>query len=127
MLAQYSVPFSVAVACYRDPRDPRAFDETALHHAGIREMTRRIRYFVSDDPEEQNADINTVTVVLRDGRRLSKQGRSFLGMPNMPATADDVFDKFSVLTRHCPKSTTDELFARIQNMEKEPDLHWLHV
>ena len=29
MMAQYSIPFCVALAHVRDPRDPRAFDETA--------------------------------------------------------------------------------------------------
>ena len=30
MMAQYSIPFCVALALFRDPRDPASFDETAL-------------------------------------------------------------------------------------------------
>jgi 2-methylcitrate dehydratase PrpD len=127
MLAQYSVPFSLALACYRDARDPRSFDDSALADSAIRALTRRIRYFISDDPEEQTADINTLTVILKDGRRVKRQGRTFLGTPSMPASQADVYDKFSILTRHCPRQVADELFERIQNLEKENDLRWLHV
>src|SRR5215472_16897837 len=31
MMAQYSIPFSVALSLHRDPIDPRSFDESAVH------------------------------------------------------------------------------------------------
>ena len=34
MMAQYSIPFCVALALFRDPRDPASFDESALTDAG---------------------------------------------------------------------------------------------
>jgi 2-methylcitrate dehydratase PrpD len=38
MMAQYSIPFCVALASFRDPRDPASFDDTALSDAAIRDM-----------------------------------------------------------------------------------------
>src|SRR3984957_15051917 len=35
MLGQYSVPFSLAVAAWRDPADPTSFAENCIHDAGI--------------------------------------------------------------------------------------------
>src|SRR5262249_18280897 len=42
MMAQYSVPFCVALAHARDPRDPRSFDESALREAQIRSLAERV-------------------------------------------------------------------------------------
>src|SRR5438270_1807669 len=43
MLAQYSIPFSVALALYREARDPESWDETALADPQIRALCRRVR------------------------------------------------------------------------------------
>src|ERR1019366_9938491 len=42
MMAQYSIPFCVALALFRDPRDPASFDEQALADANIRGMCARV-------------------------------------------------------------------------------------
>jgi 2-methylcitrate dehydratase PrpD len=127
MLAQYSVPFSLALACFRDPRDPRAFDQSALADPAIRSLTRRVRYFISSDPEEQESDINTVTVELKNGKRFGRQARTFLGTPSMLPSQNDVYEKFAILTRHCAKQRADEIFERIQGLEHEKDIHWMHI
>src|ERR1700747_3322497 len=41
MLAQYSIPFSVALALCREARDPESWDETALADPQIRALCRR--------------------------------------------------------------------------------------
>jgi 2-methylcitrate dehydratase PrpD len=127
MLAQYSVPFSVALGCYRDPRDPHAFDQSALDDPKIRSLTRRVRFFVSDDPVERTSEVNTVTVNLKNGKTLSRQASGFIGTPKMPATLKDVHEKFSLLTSRCPKAEADELFERMQNLEAERNMDWLAV
>src|SRR6202790_894466 len=43
MLAQYSIPFCVALALYREARDPESYDESALADPEIRALTRRVR------------------------------------------------------------------------------------
>src|SRR5580704_9311720 len=42
LMAQYSIPFSVALSLYRDPRDPRSFDEAAVHDPDIRALAQRV-------------------------------------------------------------------------------------
>ena len=49
MMAQYSIPFCVALAHFRDPRDPRSFDETALRDPQIRALTERVTMTVAED------------------------------------------------------------------------------
>ena len=43
MLAQYSIPFCVALALYREARNPESFGETALRDPQIRSLCRRVR------------------------------------------------------------------------------------
>src|SRR5258708_31976273 len=43
MLAQYSIPFCVALALFREARDPESYDESALADPQIRALTRRVR------------------------------------------------------------------------------------
>src|SRR6266700_5872881 len=43
MLAQYSIPFCVALALYREARDPESYDQTALADPQIRALCRRVR------------------------------------------------------------------------------------
>src|SRR5205814_9389078 len=43
MLAQYSIPFCVALALFREARDPESYDESALNDPQIRGLTRRVK------------------------------------------------------------------------------------
>jgi 2-methylcitrate dehydratase PrpD len=96
MTAQYSVPFCVALSLYRDPEDPRAFDESVLHDSSIGQACRRIALSAAQDlPSAWSANI---TVTLRDGRRLQAQARDYKGMPQTPMSADDLRKRFLLLT-----------------------------
>ena len=69
----------------------------------------------------------SVTLKLKDGRVLTKRVVYFKGTPQNPANRDDVHEKFSLLTRHCPKGKMDEIFDRLQNIENEKNFDWLKV
>jgi 2-methylcitrate dehydratase PrpD len=77
MLAQYSIPFCVALALHREARDPESFDEAALRDPQIRALCRRVRLVPEPDPEHAGM-ATTVTIALADGRRL--EGRAENGM-----------------------------------------------
>jgi len=115
MLAQYSIPFCVALALHREARDPESFDETALRDARIRSLCRRVRLVPL---EEQGRSI--VTIELADGRRL--EGRAENGM----LEPGELEDKFRRLTRRAlGECGAAALFERLQRLENEPDLGWL--
>src|SRR5246127_1288309 len=87
MLAQYSIPFSVALALCREARDPESYDESALADPQIRALTRQVRV-VSEGSGGHGAMGSTVTVVLADGRRLERHVDSGLLEPG------ELADKF---------------------------------
>ena len=67
MLAQYSIPFCVALALHREARDPESFDESALRDPRIRALCRSVR-LVPEPGGERAGMGSTVTIALADGR-----------------------------------------------------------
>ena len=119
MLAQYSIPFSVALALHREARDPESWDETALVDPQIRALCRRVR-LVPEPAAEHAGTASTVTIALADGRRL--EGRADGGM----LEPGELSDKFVRLTRAAlGEPGADALYGRLQRLEEGADLHWL--
>ncbi len=123
MMAQYSIPFCVALAHHRDPRDPRSFDAAALADPHIGGLAERVTIGIGKNrPTPLAAD---VTVSLRDGRVLARSVADFKGTPARPLDRSELREKFLLLTRGC--AGTEEMFDRLQNLENEPDLDWIAV
>jgi 2-methylcitrate dehydratase PrpD len=120
MLAQYSIPFSVALALCREARDPESWDEAALADPQIRSLARRVRLVQAPD-DGHGATGSTVTIALTDGRRLERCAESgMLGPGELP-------DKFQRLTRGAlGESGATALYERLQRLEDEPSLDWLN-
>jgi len=115
MLAQYSIPFCVALALHREARNPESFGEAALRDPQIRALCRRVRLVPG---EEHGRSI--VTIALADGRRLETRAENGMLEP------DELEDKFLRLTRRAlGEPGALALFERLQRLENEPDLSWL--
>jgi 2-methylcitrate dehydratase PrpD len=118
MLAQYSIPFCVALALHREARDPESYDESALADPEIRALSRRVRV-VPEEGGGHGAMGSTVTVVLGDGRRLEHHVDSGL------LEQGELADKFTRLTRAALGDKSAALYERLQRLETEPSLNWL--
>jgi 2-methylcitrate dehydratase PrpD len=119
MLAQYSIPFSVALALCREARDPESWDETALADPRIRALCRRAR-LVTEPAGEHGGTASTVTIALADGRRLERRAESGMLEPG------ELADKFQRLTRgRLGEQGATALYERLQRLEEEEKLDWL--
>ncbi len=125
MMAQYSIPFCVALAHVRDPRDPRSFDEGALREPHIRSLAERVTITIAKDRPTPLAAV--VTVALKDGRVFTRCVAGFKGTPEQPLDQRELREKFLLLTRHCSAHDMGEMFDRLQNLERESDLDWIGV
>jgi 2-methylcitrate dehydratase PrpD len=125
MMAQYSIPFCVALAHFRDPRDPRSFDEQALHDPQIRALSERVTITIAEKRPTPLAAI--VTVTLKDGRVLTRQVTGFKGTPEQPLDHAELREKFLLLTRHCDAGDMARMFDRLQGLEDETNLDWIGV
>src|SRR4029453_10935743 len=85
MMAQYSIPFCVALSLYFDPTDPESFDDNKLVDKKTRAMMRRGRLQVDQEIEDQGWDrAARVTVTLKSGQRHSSLIVHFKGTPGNP-------------------------------------------
>jgi 2-methylcitrate dehydratase PrpD len=125
MMAQYSIPFCVALAHVRDPRDPRSFDDAALRDPQIRSLAERVSITIGKDRPTPLAAV--VTVTLKDGRVLTRAVADFKGTPEHPLDQAELREKFLLLTRHCTGDDMGAMFDRLQNLENESNLDWIHV
>jgi 2-methylcitrate dehydratase PrpD len=117
MLAQYSIPFSVALSLSREARDPEAWDQTALADPQIRTLCRRVRLVPG---EEHSGMASIVAIALTDGRRLERRAESGMLEPG------ELGDKFRRLTRAAlggPGAAA--LYERLQRLEDEASVDWL--
>src|SRR5260370_34242419 len=126
MLAQYSIPFSVALALYRDPIDPRSFDEQVVHDRAILDLASRTKMVVTPGQDRRNL-VAAVTIKLKDGREVSRQVTSFKGTPERPMTLPELREKFLLLTQRLGRDKMVSLFDRLQAIEEEKTLDWLNV
>jgi 2-methylcitrate dehydratase PrpD len=126
MMAQYSVPFCVALSLYRDARDPRSFDDGLIHDRAILDLTARTRLIAV--PSQGRTDATaTVTIRLKDGRELSRKETSYKGSPQRPFSRAQLREKFLLLTRHLDRGRMEAMFDRLQQIENEKSLDWVTV
>ncbi len=118
MLAQYSIPFCVALALFREARDPESYVESAIADPQIRALCRRVRV-VPETRGGHGAMGSTVTLVLADGRRFERHVDSGLLEPG------ELPDKFARLTRAALGDASATLLVRLQRLEHEETLDWL--
>ena len=118
MLAQYSIPFCVALALFREARDPENYDEMALSDPAIRALARRVR-LAPVSGYGQTASM--VRVTLTDGRELE---RIEIGGMLEPG---ELPDKFARLTRKATAGMGGMagVYSRLMALEGEASLDWL--
>ena len=124
MMGQYSIPFCVALALFRDPRDPASFDDSALTDPSIRSMCDRVAVTTAD-PAPRVPGASIVTIILKDGQSFTREVEEFNGTPARPLGRDELRDKFATLTRARYGAAADALFERLQDLENEQAVDWI--
>jgi 2-methylcitrate dehydratase PrpD len=124
MIAQYSVPFAVALSFLRDPKDPRSFDAAALRDPSIMDLCQRVRLVADNAVGAQGA---LVRIHLRSGEVVEQRVSVVRATPSSPATRQDVFEKFALLLPDRDRRRADTLFSRLQAIELEDRLDWIAI
>ena len=124
MMAQYSIPFCVALSLYFDPTDPESFDEKKLKEKKILAMMRKVRLKVDHEIEQKGWDrAARVTVGLGKKRRHSALVVHFKGTPKNPMSPLEVEDKARKLTRAILAGwQLERLVESVENLEKIDDV-----
>ena len=124
MMAQYSMPFCVALSLYCDPTDPESFDENKLSDKKILAMMRKIRLETDSEIEQKGWDrAARVTIDLTNKQRHSSLVIHFKGTPRNPLSHSEVEDKAKKLThRLLSERQLDGLIEAVDRLEKIDDV-----
>lgn len=68
----------------------------------------------------------TSRVTLKDGRVFEQHQADFPGTPSLPLNGEQLMQKFFALTRRLGESAARQLYERLNQIEQEADLDWLH-
>lgn len=117
MHAQYSVPFCVALALFRDPEDPNSIDAGALDDPAIHAACRNT-VELRERPEVGNSFNARIIVRLKDGREFMRDSETFKGRPESPLSRAELRRKF-MLSVSGNGDHAAKLFERLEHLETQ--------
>lgn len=124
MSAQYSTPFTVALAAYHDPADPEVFNDATLADTRVRRLAKVVR--IIERPQDVATMGIAMAIELKDGRKLEGHLDHFRGTPEAPFSRADVKAKFDSLTRGAfDAARREKLFAALMELEAVGDVRQL--
>jgi len=124
MMAQYSVPFCVALSLFLDPADPESFNDDTLKDKRIKAMTRKVKLKVDHEIERNGWDrAARVTLDLGKKPRRSALVLHFKGTPRNPMSAAEIEAKAQKLTRAIlPERQLERVAEAVYGLEKIDDV-----
>jgi 2-methylcitrate dehydratase PrpD len=123
MMAQYSVPFSVALSLFRDAKDPRSFAERAYEEPAILALSRKVKLAVNEASRNLDGYLGArVTVRLRGGEQLRRDVQAFKGSPDDPLSRSEVAEKFFTLASAMEKGRATRIAARVQKLAEQENV-----
>lgn len=124
-LAQYSIPFCIAVALAGNPADPGSYSEAALRDPNLRALCRRVSMQPDEPSSGRSAWGAEVTLLTTDGHVWTERLDDFPGTPTWPFDADLRKEKFTALVRPSLGDGADILFGQLDRLEEQPRLDWI--
>ena len=116
MLAQYSVPFTTAIAAFHDPNDPRVFSADVLKDPRVLQLASRIA--LRGQPGLTKGWDGTMRIRLANGETHGGELTSFLGTPETPFSEDGLKAKFERLVQDEAPHLRSRLFADLMHIEQ---------
>lgn len=121
-MAQYSTPFCVALAFYRDPRDPSQFSDAAIADAQIRALCRKVKLEADTTLVKDNQFATRMTVRLNNGKIITHETQVFPGMPRRPLSDTELREKYDRVVSGIAPATAARLFEQFSALETVRDL-----
>jgi 2-methylcitrate dehydratase PrpD len=121
--AQYSLPFCLAIAAYRDPRQPSSFLNAPHEDPALKDLAKRVKLTLNEESAEPGkAWATKLELVLRDGRVLKAEGNGFRGAPDTPMSEAELDGKFLALSSSLGESKSRRLLDALKGMDDCSDV-----
>ena len=116
--AQYSLPFSLAIALVRDIKDPATFNESILWDEEVRALAGRVELEAKEMGVGPMAEVTINSV--RGKRRL--EARDWKGAPSNPYTLGEMSEKFrTYASGSLSEERIEEVIGTVDKLEDEKD------
>lgn len=125
-MAQYSVPFSAALALFTDPTDPWVFCAQNVEDPRIRALSKTAVLEPYGASTSAVGLATRVSLHLKNGATFSAEGDNFKGTPAMPLLRGELLEKFLKLTAHRARPKAERLFAQLADAENVKDVSKLN-
>ena len=124
--AQMNLFFGLAAIAIDGDAFVEQYREDRLHDPKILDFIKRIEATAEKEIDDMGPLFRhaaRLTVHTKDGRKIFKEVLHRLGSPENPASEEEVYRKFGILTRQClSDAQRTELIARVRDLDKLNDL-----
>lgn len=125
MSAQYSVPYSLALALWKDPQDPASFSERNLADPVILDSAKKVELRVDKtlDAVTESRGSAIVTVRLKSGAEVRREVIHYRGTPANPMSQEEIRRKVEILARAVlPPDKIARLIEGVRCLEEIRDM-----
>ncbi|HXM21969.1 MAG TPA: MmgE/PrpD family protein [Terriglobales bacterium] len=124
--AKFSMEFCMAILLLERKAGLGEFSDKAVQRADVREMIRRINFYV--DPEAESAGYDKMTsllkIHLKDGKVIAGRADFAKGSPANPMTFEEAATKFRGCAEYAdwPKVKAEKIIAFVRALDSAPDV-----
>jgi 2-methylcitrate dehydratase PrpD len=123
--AQFSLPYTIAVAICKNKTGPGEFTEAVLGDRNVLELAGKISWEIDPAAEAVYPKMYPATVIatLNDGREVVSHVDYPLGDPENPVSMDDIVKKFNSLTeKYFDQKRRSAILETVKKLEKVNDI-----
>jgi 2-methylcitrate dehydratase PrpD len=124
--AKFSMEFCIAILLLERKAGLGEFSDKTVQRADVREMIRRIDFYV--DPEAENVGFDKMTSILKihlkDKKVITGHADFAKGSPTNPMTFEEAATKFRGCAEYAgwPKMKTEKIIALVRTLDSAPDV-----
>ena len=124
--AQYSLPFSVALALCTNISDPSIFCEENLWDSDIRKIAQTIQLESDDAFIDKNKDLKAIIQINANQYSGDLEARDWMGSPKKPYSYEQMSKKFlAYASPYLSNSKMDELISTVAYLENVTDMSFV--
>ena len=124
--AKFSMEFCIAILLLERKAGLAQFSDKVVHRPDVREMIRKINFYV--DPQAESAGFDKMTsilkITLKNGKVITGQAAFGKGSPANPMSFAETSDKFRGCAEFAewPQAKTEKIITFMKTLEAAPDI-----
>ena len=123
--AQFSLPWTIAVAICKNKTGPVQFTEKSLDDPEVLELAAKVTWELDPEAERVYPEYypSTVVATLNDGREVTAHVDYPKGDPENPVSMDEIIAKFNMMTeKFMDQGKRDTFVAKVKKLEAIADI-----